>query len=460
MYGAVLGSVLRRRRASTLTCYAVSSAGAAPPTSQGLEPSLRRCYELLDMTSRSFAAVIQQLDVALRPAICIFYLVLRGLDTIEDDMALPRERKVPLLRSFHEVLRQRGWTFTESGPNEKDRQLLVEFDIVILEFSKLKPAFQDSIADITRRMGAGMAEFVDRKGVDTAAEWDVYCHYVAGLVGIGLSRIFAQSGLEDAAVGEREDLANSMGLFLQKTNIIRDYLEDLEDGRIFWPKQIWQRHARELADFRRPAQRVAALACLNHLITDALRHVPDVFAYMGALRNQTVFNFCAIPQVMAIATLARCYNNYAVFCGVVKIRKGEAVKMILEARSMDALARVFHEHLADISRHFATMETPYYATAELILRIRKTCGLPDDPNITSTGALVRPRPTAGKLLLRRTLRWSLLTATVGGAVYVLLRTPIRDLPPALQPVQSNLLSWQERALEAYHQVREPQAPRA
>ena len=30
-----------------------------------------------------------------------------------------------------------------------------------------------------------------------------------------------------------------MGLFLQKTNIIRDYREDIDDARIFWPKSVW-----------------------------------------------------------------------------------------------------------------------------------------------------------------------------------------------------------------------------
>lgn len=35
------------------------------------------------------------------------------------------------------------------------------------------------------------------------------------------------------------DLAISMGLFLQKTNIIRDYLEDILETRQFWPKDIW-----------------------------------------------------------------------------------------------------------------------------------------------------------------------------------------------------------------------------
>jgi len=32
-----------------------------------------------------------------------------------------------------------------------------------------------------------------------------------------------------------------MGLFLQKTNIIRDYLEDYVDGRAFWPQDVWKK---------------------------------------------------------------------------------------------------------------------------------------------------------------------------------------------------------------------------
>ena len=51
---------------------------------------------------RSFAVVIQQLPQRLRDAVCVFYLVLRALDTIEDDMAIPEDVKIPLLRTFHE----------------------------------------------------------------------------------------------------------------------------------------------------------------------------------------------------------------------------------------------------------------------------------------------------------------------------------------------------------------------
>ena len=77
-----------------------------------------------------------------------------------------------------------------------------------------------------------------KNNVGSLVEWDEYCHYVAGLVGIGLSRIFSASHLESEEVGRDEQLSNSMGLFLQKTNIIRDYLEDIKQGRRFWPKEV------------------------------------------------------------------------------------------------------------------------------------------------------------------------------------------------------------------------------
>lgn len=44
------------------------------------------------------------------------------------------------------------------------------------------------IADITRRMGAGMAKYI-QQDVETIADYDEYCHFVAGLVGVGLSQV-------------------------------------------------------------------------------------------------------------------------------------------------------------------------------------------------------------------------------------------------------------------------------
>lgn len=44
--------------------------------------------------SRSFAAVIQQLPSTLVVDVLVFYLVLRGLDTVEDDMTAFKDVEV------------------------------------------------------------------------------------------------------------------------------------------------------------------------------------------------------------------------------------------------------------------------------------------------------------------------------------------------------------------------------
>lgn len=62
------------------------------------------------------------------------------------------------------------------------------------------------------------------------------------------------------------------------------------------------------------------------MIHDASRHATECLKYMAQLRNHEVFCFCAIPQIMAIATLQNCYNNGQVFEGVVKLRRGQTAK--------------------------------------------------------------------------------------------------------------------------------------
>uniref|UniRef100_A0A8B9DC53 Squalene synthase n=2 Tax=Anserinae TaxID=2068722 RepID=A0A8B9DC53_ANSCY len=310
-----------------------------------------------------------------RHAVCIFYLVLRALDTIEDDMTISLDVKVPMLHEFHSYLYQPDWKYMES--KEKDRQVLEDFPTISMEFRNLSKVYQDVISDICHKMGVGMAEFLEKK-VDSQREWDKYCHYVAGLVGIGLSRLFSASELEDPIVGQDTELANSMGLFLQKTNIIRDYLEDQLEGREFWPREVWSRYAKKLSDLAKPENIDMAVQCLNELITNALHHVPDVLTYLSRLKNQSVFNFCAIPQVMAIATLAACYNNKQVFRGVVKIRKGQAVTLMMDATNIQAVKAIMYQYVEEIYQKIPSTDPSSNKTQQIIASIR-AMSLPGGP---------------------------------------------------------------------------------
>eukprot|EP00629_Pelagomonadales_sp_RCC1024_P008229 CAMPEP_0119270942 /NCGR_PEP_ID=MMETSP1329-20130426/7740_1 /TAXON_ID=114041 /ORGANISM="Genus nov. species nov., Strain RCC1024" /LENGTH=763 /DNA_ID=CAMNT_0007270979 /DNA_START=283 /DNA_END=2570 /DNA_ORIENTATION=- len=352
------------------------------------------CNAMLCKVSRSFAAVIQQLPAGCCLDICVFYLVLRALDTVEDDMTFYAGRegdKEKELRAFHATrLLDPDMTPVRGCGEGDERTLLEDFGKVARVFATLPESSRAVIKDITDKMGGGMADYVTAElaqGTRDKAAYDLYCHNVAGLVGEGLTGIFVARGYESEALSEggalewpfcgpqnHLGLANSMGLFLQKTNIIRDYLEDYVDGRAFWPRTVWAAHAQiaDLGDFARPAARGGgdadclgrgsealkwapkgashrALHCLNDLVADALELVPDALEYLARLKTPEVYRFCAIPQIMAIATLMECFDNPRVFTGVVKIRKGQAARLIVDSqkghRAVLGWFRTFAEEL-------------------------------------------------------------------------------------------------------------------
>ncbi|CAH2076799.1 unnamed protein product [Thlaspi arvense] len=250
--------------------------------------------------------------------VCVFYLVLRALDTVEDDTSIPTDEKLPILIAFHQHIYDTEWHYSCK--------------------------YQEAIEEITKRMGAGMAKFICQE-VETVDDYDEYCHYVAGLVGLGLSKLFLASGSE-VLTPDWEHISNSMGLFLQKTNIIRDYLEDINEipkSRMFWPRKIWGKYAGKLEDLKDEENSTKAVHCLNDMVTNALTHIEDCLKYMAALRDPSIFRFCAIPQIMAIGTLALCYNNVQVFRGVVKMRRGLTAKVIDRTKTMADVYGAFYD---------------------------------------------------------------------------------------------------------------------
>lgn len=308
------------------------------------------CYAALNKVSRSFAYVIQILPEDLRDVVCVFYLVLRALDTVEDDMTLENSTKLPLLLDFHKKLDLKEWSVDKIGLKDDEIVLLENFTHVLALYHSLPKIYREVIQDITKKMGKGMHDFTDKVVVTTLEEWDLYCHYVAGLVGHGLSALFSASGHESQDLKDQLKLSNSMGLFLQKTNIIRDYHEDLVDQRTFWPEEIWKIYASSLDWFAKNPKSEKSRQCLNHLICNAMSHAIDSLEYMSSLKNPNIFRFCGIPQVMAMATMDLIYDNEDVFRKTIKIRKGLTAKIMMTTDSVVIFKEYFHHFAASIEQ--------------------------------------------------------------------------------------------------------------
>ncbi|KAM3287580.1 squalene synthase [Capsicum chacoense] len=334
------------------------------------QPHWAFSYTMLHKVSPSFSLVIQQLPVELRDAGMHFLLVLRALDTVEDDTSVATEVKVPILMSFHRHLYDREWHFS---CGTKDYKVLMDqFCHVSTAFLELGRQYKEAIEDITMRMGEGMAKFI-YKEVETIDDYDEYCHHVAGIVGLGLSKLLCASGKEDMA---SDSLCNSMGLFLQKTKITRDYLEGINEVpkcRMVWPRQIWSKYVNKLEDLKYEENSIKAVQCLNEMVTNALSHVEDCLNYISTLRDPAIFRFCAIPQVMAIGTLAKCYNNIEVFRGVVKIRRGLTAKVIDRTRTKADVYGAFFDFSCILKSKVEYKEPNAAKTLKRLEVILRTC---------------------------------------------------------------------------------------
>tara|TARA_Y100000591_G_scaffold197212_1_gene170652 strand:- start:2779 stop:4128 length:1350 start_codon:yes stop_codon:yes gene_type:complete len=315
------------------------------------------CYDILKDVSRSFSEVIKNLPQTLSLEVMVFYLMLRALDTVEDDITAfdgDKKKRAKYLKTFY-----KDFTPINNVGEPQYRPLIQNYDRVGNVFKLLNKNAQEVILDITRRMGEGMSEFVmSDYRIDTKKDYNKYCNIVAGYVGEGLMKLSANANYESneliKEILEYKDLYvqhdlggldKSMGLFLQKTNIIRDYKEDIEYDKAWWPKEVWNKYKR---DFKDMGDDNESKNCLNEMVLDALELVPDILAFHEKLTDNKVFQFCVIPQIMAIATLEKCFDNPDVFVKNVKIRKGLALKIMESSKSIEDMYSWFRTFVIEI----------------------------------------------------------------------------------------------------------------
>jgi|TARA_B110000971_G_C19929388_1_gene463201 farnesyl-diphosphate farnesyltransferase len=94
----------------------------------------------------------------------VFYLVLRALDTIEDDMTAfsSTKTKITHLQNFSRTaLADPEWRMMGVGEADEKR-LLEEFPKCHSVFMGLGEGSRKVIVDIAERMAGGMAEFVEK----------------------------------------------------------------------------------------------------------------------------------------------------------------------------------------------------------------------------------------------------------------------------------------------------------
>jgi phytoene synthase len=176
----------------------------------------RECERITREQARNFSYGIRLLPPGKRRALSAVYAFARRIDDIGDDTVLGTEEKTRLLTAVRAQL----------GALDDHRDDPVSV----------------ALADAAARMPIPLAAFLDLvDGVEMDVRGTVYrtsddlvryCERVAGSIGRLSLGVFG-TGDPAGSTG----LANALGVALQLTNILRDIREDLENGRVYLPRQ-------------------------------------------------------------------------------------------------------------------------------------------------------------------------------------------------------------------------------
>jgi len=187
-----------------------------------LTEAYRECERITWTQARNFAYGIRLLPAAKRRGLAVIYAFARRIDDIGDGTLPPEEKIAALEQARRQVLDLSQHGAGQQGPDDPVLVALADtgrnFPIPMQAFGEL---IDGCVADVR---GTSYQTFDDLH---------YYCRCVAGSIGRLSLGIFGTS--HDPQEAAR--LADSLGVALQLTNILRDIREDHENGRVYLPAE-------------------------------------------------------------------------------------------------------------------------------------------------------------------------------------------------------------------------------
>jgi 15-cis-phytoene synthase len=182
-----------------------------------LTEAYRECERITWSQARNFAYGIRLLPPDKRRGLAVVYAFARRIDDIGDG-TMPAEEKITALEAARQQLE-------DLSQPPADDPVLVALADVQRNFPIPVPAFGELID--------GCVADVRGTSYQTFDDLLWYCRCVAGSIGRLSLGIFGTSHDADQAA----QLADSLGVALQLTNILRDIREDHQNGRIYLPAE-------------------------------------------------------------------------------------------------------------------------------------------------------------------------------------------------------------------------------
>jgi 15-cis-phytoene synthase len=199
-----------------------------------LTEAYRECERITWSQARNFAYGIRLLPYEKRRGLAVIYAFARRIDDIGDGTMpgqqadMPAEQKIADL----EAARQAVLNLDGAGGSEASLD-----DPVLLALADVKRNFPVPMEAFGELIDGCVAD-VRGTRYETFEDLHHYCRCVAGSIGRLSLGIFG-TGPDHTGHDQQEAarLADSLGVALQLTNILRDIREDHENGRVYLPAE-------------------------------------------------------------------------------------------------------------------------------------------------------------------------------------------------------------------------------
>jgi farnesyl-diphosphate farnesyltransferase len=271
---------------------------------------------LLASVSRSFYLSIRVLPRKLRAPIGLAYLLARASDTIADSAEVPVELRLQHLAAFARMVRSGkpdGLAELQHDihtAHQGETVLLCNLDRCLQWLGQLDNKDRGEIVNVLEKIIHGQTLDLERFGsgglvvaLQTAEELDEYTYLVAGCVGEFWTRLCLNHLPNCATLGlaELRRLGAEYGKGLQLVNILRDFPEDLRNGRCYLPETELRAVGTSptpLMDAPEKAQPV-----YEHWRERAAGQLAHGYTYITALRSARLRAACFLPWYLGLRTL-------------------------------------------------------------------------------------------------------------------------------------------------------------
>jgi farnesyl-diphosphate farnesyltransferase len=324
------------------------------------------CHRILPKVSRTFALNITQLEGDIFKTVLLGYLLFRIADTFEDTVYQDEKEKIADLKDFsamfkgdkdlpHRLKLYESLKFRWKE-NSYEKDLIENGHMVLRCYFDVPDTYRRIVDPLLVKTSEGMAEFQKRKLESNSKifqladikELEDYCYYVAGIVGVMLTKLFCQRKSIGERRSELEKFQIHFGIALQLINIIKDYKKDIARGWCYIPLTVTERYQIKLSEIE-----ALSIKQRQGMIRDM---TPPIVTYLDStlryikvlpLRERSIRLFCIIPFVLGYRTLVKIVQM-----GENKISREEVASIMHESHTYAQSNRSLEEDYLQIRKDY------------------------------------------------------------------------------------------------------------